>query len=314
MKPSQASSRMDPLYHRAKMLRAIRQFFEKKGYLEVETPLRIPDVIPETHIAPIGSEGWFLQSSPEICMKRLMARGYEKLFQICKCFRKGERGDRHLTEMTLLEWYRKDFSYMELMEECREMIQSVAESMERYPVTPYGGQRIDLSGTWRQITVNESFRQFGEISMKAAEASGRFDEIMAFHIEPHLGNDQPTFLYDYPASMAALARLKADDKNLAERFELYIAGIELANGFSELIDPNEQRERFKRVIAAQNRQNRKNSGDANIEPMQIPEKFLEDLGAMPPAAGIAMGIDRLAMLFTDSPTIDRVVTFTPETL
>jgi lysyl-tRNA synthetase class 2 len=307
---------MKTLQKRAMMLKAIRQFFDLKGYLEVETPLRIPVAIPETHIFPFESEGWVLQSSPEICMKRLMARGYDRLFQICKCFRKDERGDRHLTELTMLEWYRKDFTYIELMDECQELIQYVAKALKTYPHLFYGVDKIDLTGPWERRSVCEVFKQLGSTTMAAAEQSGDFDEIMAFEIEPRLGVTHPTFIYDYPASMAALAKLKADDNRLAERFELYIAGIELANGFSELTDPDEQRQRFNAVMEHRRQSKRTAHHQMGIEPsmQQIPEKFLSDLKHMPPAAGIAMGIDRLAMLFTDSPTIDNVVTFTPEAL
>ena len=303
---------MKALQKRAMMLKAIRQFFDMQGYLEVETPLRIPVAIPEAHIFPFESEGWVLQSSPEICMKRLMARGYDRLFQICKCFRKDERGDRHLTELTMLEWYRKDFTYMELMDECQKMIQYTAKVLKSYPQLTYGMNKIDLTGSWERRSVSEVFQQFGSTTMTAAEQSGDFDEIMAFEIEPRLGITRPTFIYDYPASMAALAKLKAEDNLLAERFELYIAGIELANGFSELTDPDEQRKRFNAVMEQRHQSER--TAPHMKPPMQIPEKFLSDLDHMPPAAGIAMGIDRLAMLFTDSPTIDHVVAFTPEAL
>ena len=303
---------MKALQKRAMMLKAIRQFFDMQGYLEVETPLRIPVAIPEAHIFPFESEGWVLQSSPEICMKRLMARGYDRLFQICKCFRKDERGDRHLTELTMLEWYRKDFTYMELMDECQKMIQYAAKMLKAYPQLTYGMNKIDLTGPWERRSVSEVFQQFGSTTMTAAEQSGDFDEIMAFEIEPRLGITRPTFIYDYPASMAALAKLKAEDTLLAERFELYIAGIELANGFSELTDPDEQRKRFNAVMEQRHQSER--TTPHMKSPMQIPEKFLSDLDHMPPAAGIAMGIDRLAMLFTDSPTIDHVVAFTPEAL
>lgn len=350
---------MKYLKKRALMIRAIRNFFNNSGYLEVETPLRIPAPIPEEHIEPFESEGWYLQSSPEICMKRLAAQGYGKIFQICKCFRKDERGDRHLTELTMLEWYKKDYTYMELMCECEKMIKDVAkellikniqhaeepkeletEKKNQCPPThqkqnglyglylDYGNHRIALHQPWQQITVSDAFRLYGSMSMEEAEQKGAFDEIMAFEIEPCLGLEVPTFIYDYPASRAALAKLKSDDKNLAERFELYIAGIELANGFSELTDPVEQKERLIKVLA--NRKNAKSIISAPAQEqtitktdrypsitqkiMPMPEKFIKDLAKMPKTAGIALGIDRLAMLFANASTIDKVVTFTPEEL
>ncbi len=327
------------------MIKALRTFFEEKGYLEVETPSRIPVPVPEEHIEPFQSEGWYLQSSPEICMKRLIARGYEKIFQICKCFRKNERGNRHLTEMTMLEWYRKGYSYMELMTECKALIRHVAEEMtvameekptfegiadtsEKKYASPgniprlfgkqyhtltdhtltveYGSHRISLDEPWQQIPVSEAFRRYSTITMEAAEKEGRFDEIMAFDIEPNLGITTPAFIYDYPASKAALAKLKSGNCNLAERFELYIAGVELANGFSELTDPVEQKARFIKTI-----EKCRPSGNPV---MSLPEKFIADLEKMPATAGIALGIDRLAMIFANTPTIDEVVTFTPEEL
>ncbi|MBF0468306.1 MAG: EF-P lysine aminoacylase GenX [Desulfamplus sp.] len=336
------------------MIRAIRDFFTIKGYLEVETPLRIPTPIPEEHIEPFESEGWYLQSSPEICMKRLAARGYEKIFQLCKCFRKDERGDRHLTELAMLEWYRKDYSYMEMMDECEEMIKYVTKRLSYLikqssnvststiavesitPAIEYGSQRISIDQPWQHITVKEAFKKYGGMTMKDAEENGCFDEIMAFEIEPCLGIAVPTFIYDYPASRAALAKLKSkkstsdnglgqseSDDSLAERFELYIAGIELANGFTELVDPVEQRERLAKAIEKiEHRHITENQNMATSVPlmpthkknMLMPEKFLQDLKKMPATAGIALGIDRLAMLFTNSPTIDLVVAFTPEEL
>ncbi|SLM29280.1 lysyl-tRNA synthetase [Desulfamplus magnetovallimortis] len=317
---------------RALMIRAIRSFFESEGYLEVETPSRIPIPVPEENIEPFESEGWYLQSSPEICMKRLAAQGYGKIFQICKCFRKDERGDRHLTELTMLEWYRKGYSYKELMAECCDLIRYVSAYIQNYGhvfpqneksstketnrhrnsnqpyLLEYGEHRIALGDKWNMISVRDAFRKYSSITMEEAEKSGRFDEIMAFEIEPELGLSTPEFIYDYPASMAALAKLKSNDHSLAERFELYIAGIELANGFSELTDPVEQRERFERVLEKRRQSEKDKHGEI------LPEKFLSDLGKMPLTAGIALGIDRLAMIFANASTIDEVVTFTPEIL
>ncbi|MBF0573965.1 MAG: EF-P lysine aminoacylase GenX [Desulfamplus sp.] len=323
------------LAKRSEMIRAIREFFYNNGYLEVDTPIRIPNPIPEEHIEPFESEGWYLQSSPEICMKRLAARGYGKIFQICKCFRKDERGDRHLTELTMAEWYRKDYSYIELMEECKDMIRYVAhqliskqdkkqmesenlDELKEELFIEYGNYSIFINSPWQHITVSEAFEKYGSMTMEEAEANGCFDEIMSFEIEPRLGLEVPTFIYDYPASMASLAKIKPNNiksdksgnllpekKSFAERFELYIAGIELANGFSELNDPVEQRERLLKVI--------KNSSK-DKKNMQIPEKFIQDLAKLPKTAGIALGVDRLAMIFTNSSSIDDVVAFTSEEL
>ncbi|SMC79180.1 lysyl-tRNA synthetase, class 2 [Desulfocicer vacuolatum DSM 3385] len=291
---------------RARIIQAIRAFFIKNGYLEVETPLRIPAPIPEAHIDGFESEEWYLQSSPEICMKRMAAMGYEKIFQICKCFRKEERGDRHLTEMTLLEWYTKGFTYKELMAQTAELIRYVGLETGGTKQLIYGDKTIFLDRPWEYITVARAFETHADISMERAMAKGIFDEVMAFDIEPELGKNRPAFLFDYPAAMGALARLKPNDSGIAERFELYIAGMELANGFSELTDPQEQQLRFSNELAL-----KKNAGK-KLTPM--PCNFLKDLEHLPDTAGIALGVDRLVMLFANVDTIDQVVAFTPETL
>ena len=291
---------------RARIIQTIRAFFIENEYLEVETPLRIPVPIPEAHIDGFESEGWYLQSSPEICMKRMAATGYPKIFQICKCFRKEERGDRHLTEMTLLEWYTKGFTYKELMAQTAELIQYVAFKTRGEKQLIYGDKTIALDTPWEFITVAQAFETYTEISMETAMKTGTFDEVMAFDIEPRLGKDYPAFLFDYPAAMGALARLKPHDPSIAERFELYIAGMELANGFSELTDPKEQRRRFEKEMVL-----RKAMGKP-LTPM--PFNFLKDLENLPDTAGIALGVDRLVMLFANVDTIDQVVSFTPETL
>ncbi len=336
------------LEERARILQAIRRFFILNGYLEVETPLRIPVPVPEANIDLFDSEGWFLQSSPELCMKRLVAKGYDKIFQICKCFRKDERSDRHLTELTMLEWYTAGSNYLDLMKQCEALIRYIVAELgsseskfkpERIVPDSYCGQpsdqdssqmdlsngfnntellnrpcsiinyndkTIDIAGAWRRITVEQAFSIYGSMSMEEALLNNRFDSIMGFDIEPNLGMDVPVFLFDYPSSLASLSRLKPDNEKFAERFELYIAGIELANGFSELTDPVEQRKRFEKEIEI-----RKKAGKGSSS---IPEKFINDLSLMPDTAGIALGIDRLVMLLTNSASIDQVVAFTPEEL
>jgi len=291
---------------RAAVIRAVRAFFEEAGYLEVDTPLRLPSLAPEPYIEPRESAGWFLQTSPELCMKRLLARGYPKIFQLCHCFRKGERGRRHLSEFAMLEWYRAGSDCHDLMAETEQMLRFLAKQLGRGGNLVYQGQRIELGAPWERLTVAGAFARYAPISVAEALAQGDFDELLVTHIEPHLGTGKPTFLYDYPAALGSLARLKPGDPTVAERFELYLAGIELANGFSELTDPAEQRRRFVTEQAAIRSQGR--------DPGPMPEKFLDDLAAMPEAAGIALGLDRLVMLLADAATIDEVVAFTPERL
>ncbi|MHB1185807.1 MAG: EF-P lysine aminoacylase EpmA [Desulfobulbia bacterium] len=294
---------------RAVLIQALRTFFIDRGYLEVETPIRIPAPAPEAHIVPLTSEGWFLQTSPELCMKRLLTAGIPKLFQICKCFRKGERGDRHLPEFTMLEWYAADRDYRDLMTDCEALLRHLAAAMGKggkAGVLEWQGCRIDLGPEWERITVAEAFQRYAPCTVEEALRKDTFDELLVEYVEPHLGTATPTFLCDYPATLGALARLSPANPTVAERFELYVAGLELANGFSELVDPIEQRARFlaeQEVIRLQGR---------DCGP--LPEVFLDALETMPPAAGIALGVDRLVMLFAGADNIDQVVAFTPEGL
>jgi lysyl-tRNA synthetase class 2 len=288
------------------MVQAIRSFFIAHGYLEAETPLLIPAPPPELHLDAFSTHDLYLQTSPELCMKRLLAAGYSRIFQISKCFRDGERGDVHLPECTLLEWYRTGIDYKALMDECEALILWVSKHIGVGERINYKGAEIDLRPPWERITVNKAFDSHASLTLQVALEQKCFDELMVKEIEPHLGVARPTFLYDYPASLAALARLKPDNLEYAERFEVYLGGLELANGFSELIDTQEQKARFQR-----DRRHRQRLGK-RVYPM--PEKFLRSLEHMPEAAGIALGIDRLSMIFTDSHKIDQVVSFTPEEL
>jgi lysyl-tRNA synthetase class 2 len=297
---------MPTLRLRARIVQAVRKFFIDSDYLEVDTPIRIPAPAPEAHIDAIVSDGLFLQTSPELCMKRLLAAGFSRIFQICKCFRQDERGHKHLPELTMLEWYHAGSNYLNLMGECEELLGYVAHHLDRGDKLVYQDRPIKLAKPWLHLPVAEAFKQYGSISMNKALATDRFDEVMALDIEPNLGVPKPVFLYDYPARHGALARLKPQEPLLAERFELYIAGLELCNGFSELTDAAEQRDRFKKE------QHLRQSLKKPIYPM--PQKFLEALVDMPAAAGNALGIDRLVMLFADAAVIDDVVAFTPEEL
>jgi lysyl-tRNA synthetase class 2 len=304
--PSRQEAAAPNLILRSALIRQVRRFFTARGYLEVETPVRIPAPVPEAHIEIFGSDGWVLQPSPEICMKRLLAAGYGKIFQIARCFRKAERGRRHLPEMTMLEWYAAGETYRDLMSRCEELIGAVAAALGPSDALTYQGERIDLAPPWPILTVADAFARHASAPMAEALAKGRFDELMAVEIEPKLGRGRPVFLCDYPPERASLARLKPGAQGAAERFELYIAGLELCNGFSELNDPAEQRRRFADEQAA--------ARAAGKPAYPLPERFLAALAEMPRCAGNALGIDRLAMLFCDAASIDEVVAFTPEEL
>jgi len=291
---------------RARLTAAIRGFFNARDYLEVETPVRLPAPAPEAHIAPVESQGWFLQTSPELAMKRLLAAGYPRIYQICRCFRGAERGARHLPEFSLLEWYTAGEDYRHMMAQTEELVLAVAQALGRGGALRFQARRIDLSTPWERLRVAEAFARYASCSATQALKEDRFDEVMAFEIEPRLGWRQPTLLYEYPAACAALARLKPGQPDVAERFELYIAGLELCNGFSELTDAGEQRRRFEAVRQAQ-----RVSGQP-VSPM--PESFLAHLPQMPPATGNALGLDRLTMLFADTLVIEDVTAFMPEEL
>ena len=291
---------------RARIIQAIRHYFIDHAFLEVETPVRIPALIPEAHIDAPASGSWFLQPSPELCMKMLLASGYPRIFQICKCFRQNERGDRHIPEMTLLEWYCPGDTYMAVMDQCEDLIRSVAPAAGANDIIPFQTHQIELKKPWDRMSVAEVFEEYAPLSVEEALSTGQFDEIVGCDIEPCLGLEKPLFVYDFPASQAALSRLKPGSPHIAERFELYMGGIELCNAFTELNDPVEQRRRFEKEL------DQRLSDGNRVSP--IPEKFLEALAFMPPAAGNALGIDRLVMLFADTVKIDDVVAFTPEEL
>jgi len=306
MKTSRQSYIKRNLWLRAQIIQAVRTFFIDNDYLEIETPCRIPAPAPETHIEAEVSGDWFLHTSPELCMKRLFAAGYPRIFQICRCFRQKERGSKHLPEMTMLEWYTAGHNYFDMMEQCEELIRFVARRAGFENFLVYQGNRIDLNAPWPRMSVTDAFERFSSVSIETAVLQDRFDQLTAFDIEPNLGLNKPLFLYDYPAAAASLARLKPENRSIAERFELYISGLELCNAFSELTDPLAQKTRF------ENEQ--KNRSKFGLQAYPLPEKFLDSLQFMPEGSGIALGIDRLVMLFANTDNIDDVVAFIPEEL
>ena len=299
-------ARRQALETRACVLHALRAFFLSRDYLEVETPNRIPSPLPESHIDALPAGEWSLHPSPELCMKRMLAAGYERIFQISKCYRGRERGPLHLPEFTLLEWYHAGYDYVQLMDQCEDLFLYLAEALGKGNPIHYRNRQIDLSKPWEKLTVKESFERYGTVGLERALAENRFEEIHALEIEPRLGSPRPTILFDYPIAFGSLARSRKDNPSIAERFEIYIGGLELANGFSELTDADEQRTRFERENEARAKRGRL--------PCPIPEPFLDAVSRMPESAGIALGVDRLVMLFVDVSSIDDVVSFTPEEL
>ncbi len=288
---------------RCAVLQTIRSFFLEQGFLEVQTPVRTPAPAPELHIDAVPADGWFLNTSPELYMKRLLAAGYEKIFQIAPVFRQGEQGRLHHPEFTLLEWYRLHSDYRALQQDCRNLLAAVCAAAD----TAGGGLHtrggLTVEGPWQCYTVREAFRQFAGWDPHENPDADRFDLDLVEKIEPQLGFPQPAFLTDYPSYQAALARLKADQPAVAERFELYWGALELANGFSELTDPAEQRQRFEETLQQRT--------EAGLSAYPLPEEFLHCLNHLPPCAGIALGVDRLVMLLAGADRLDDVVAFPP---
>jgi len=299
------------LRQRSDLLQAIRSFFLERDYIEVDTPLRLPVLIPEAHLIPFASEDCLLHTSPELCMKRLLARGCDRIFQICHCFRKEERGRLHQTEFAMLEWYHKGWDYFDLMRQCEELIGTLTRMVSGFAGIAddnrlcRGDRRVTLTPPWERLPVAEAFRRHAGISAAEALRAGSFDEVLVTGVEPNLGWDRPTFLYDYPVELGSLARRNQQNPAVAERFELYIAGVEVANGFSELIDPLEQRQRFLREIEAVQRAGR-TAG--------MPEKLLAELDLIGETAGIALGLDRLCMLLMGQTDIALATPFIFEEL
>lgn len=289
---------------RGEILYQTRVFFRNQGYLEVETPLLLPKPIPEAHIDPVETESGVLLPSPEIAMKPLLASGYDRIFQITRSFRKNERGKKHLPEFTILEWYTKDMDYEEMAGQCQDLILHLAQKVLQTKTLSYQGRQMDITPPWQKMRVSEAFAELSGSPLEKALETNRFEEVLAMEIEPGLGWEKPLFLMDYPASMASLARKKPKNPEFAERFELYMAGIEILNAFGELTDPAEQRERFVLENEIRKKQGKK------VFP--LPEMFLHALKDMPEASGCALGIDRLVMIFADERKIDRVCAFVPE--
>ncbi|NDY41867.1 EF-P lysine aminoacylase GenX [Dissulfurirhabdus thermomarina] len=290
---------------RAQVVEALRAWFRSRGFVEVQTPILVGAPAPEPEIDAFAVAGaGYLAPSPELAMKRLLAEGFDRIFQLGPVFRRGERGGRHLPEFTMLEWYRAGADYHALMADC-EAVLPVAARAAGHPGTEvhFGGRVVDLAPPYPRLPVREAFRRLAGWEPGADPDPWRFDHDMVERVEPALDAGRPVFLVDYPASRAALARLKPGDPAVAERVELYAGGLELANGFSELTDPAEQRRRF-----ARDRERRRRAG---LDPYPMPEAFLEALGAVPACAGMALGVDRLLMLLLDCPEIDGVVAFAP---
>ena len=294
--------RLDALTLRSGILQAIRSFFIARDYIEVETPLRVPAPALELHIdAEPAGDAW-LRTSPELHLKRLLAQGHPRIFELGPCFRQGERGAHHRPEFTMLEWYCLDADYHTTLAETRDLLLHVARSVGGSSRLVHGGVTIDLAAEWSVRSVAEAFLAAAGWDPVQAYDADRFDVDLVGKIEPALPPDRPAVLIDYPVEAAALARCRPGPPAVAERWELYVAGLELANAFSELTDPREQRRRFE--ACAQARQ------AAGREVYPLDEPFLKALETgLKPCSGVALGIDRLVMILGDQSEIGAVRAF-----
>ncbi len=298
---------MKQLALRAGVLRAIRRFFEARGFLEVETPAIVPSPGMDLHLdAFAAGDGWLI-TSPEYQMKRLLAGGHERIYQVCRCFRRGELGAQHNPEFTMLEWYRGNAGVADVMRDTEQLVAAVSGG--RFVIE---GVEVDARPPFARLTVREAFERFAGVSAEetlamAERDEDRFFRLLVEKVEPALtALPHAVFLTEYPAPMASLARNKPDDPRVAERFELYVAGLELCNGFGELTDAVEQRARFERDQAA-----RKERG---LPVYPVDEKLLAAVGRMPPSGGNALGVDRLCALVAGTRNIGEVIAFTVEEL
>lgn len=292
-------SHLENLKKRSALLRALRDVFYSENFLEAATAVKIPAPAPEEYIESVPCAGGFLRTSPELAMKRMLCAGMERIFQIGSAFRAEELGRKHREEFTILEYYAVKWNYRELAEFTAAMIASAAKELFNRTEISYQGVPVDL-GRHTFITVDEAFRKYAGVSAFAADADGSFDELMVLKVEPELGKDCPEFLIDYPANRASLSRLSAADERVAERWELYIRGMELGNAFGELTDAAEQRRRFEAALKFRAEQGM----------LAYPEAtdFLEALEkGMPESSGCAIGFDRLCMIFCDAYDIADVI-------
>jgi lysyl-tRNA synthetase class 2 len=299
---------------RAAGLRSIRGFFEARGFIEVDTPVIVPSPGLDLHLDAFEVPGFarsavgYLITSPEYQMKRLLAGGVPRCFQLAHCFRKGEVGRRHNPEFLMLEWYRAFARVDALIDETEVLVRHVALALTGGTTLEVGGVRVDLAGPFERLPVAQAFCRYTRVEPSAAIEMATLDEdrffrLLVDEVEPALAREpRPVFLVDYPAPFASLARLKPDDPRVAERFELYIAGIELCNGFGELTCPREQRARLVSDQAARARLGKP------VYP--IDERFLAALEeGMPPAAGNALGVDRLIAACAGTEIIGAVQAF-----
>lgn len=313
------SADLETLRARAGLLARIRDFFRQAGVLEVETPAcsryGVTDPAIESfttrYTGPGAARGEtrYLQTSPEFPMKRLLAAGSGSIYQLCRVFRNGELGSRHNPEFTLLEWYRPGYDHHGLMHEVAALIQTLADRpvpVESLSYRAVFERHLGIEPHCASVEQLQAcaieHRIAGAKELALADRDGWLDLLLSHLIEPHLGDGGMTFLYDYPATQAALARVREGDPPVAERFELYLSGTEIANGFHELLDAEEQRRRF-----LDDNRRREARGQPSVAPDEYLLAALE--AGLPACAGVALGIDRLLMVLRGGRHIGETMAF-----
>ncbi len=317
------SANFNILKQRALILEKIRSFFTLRNLLEVETPTLSHSGVTDEHLycfkthflstdissaiktkqgAPL-----YLQTSPEFHMKRLLSAGSGSIFQIAKAFRNEASGRYHNPEFTLLEWYQIGFNHHKLMDEMDELLQLILNTHQAHRCTYQNAfltiLKVDpLSASIAELKQSAEKLNLSEVLINEMDKDTILQLLFCCAIEPVIANEKPCFVYNFPATQAALARISPHDSRVAERFEVYYKGIELANGFHELNDAKEQLQRFEN--------DNKKRQQKNIEQMPIDRNFIDSLSHLPDCAGVALGIDRLIMLATGAKHIDSVLSFT----
>lgn len=325
----------DAVRIRARLMAGTRSFFESRGFIAVDTPvfMKVPDLTPalrsfrtEYADGEGGARPFYLQTSPEHYMKRLLAAGCERIYQICRFYRNGERFDTHHPEFTGLEWYEAYADYNTVMDTTEDYVTSLADTLDHSGKLTYQGTEIDLRAPWPRYRLRDIFLDRAGIDLDECDSVDAFASMIRsrkfevrddddwddlFHrvflaaVEPALPAGRPVFLTEYPARLPSLARCVPGNARYVERFELYMGGLELANAFTELNDPVEQRARFEADLEIMRSREGRERYDGNVD-----EALLAALEyGMPPSGGIALGLDRLAMLFSDARTIDPMIMF-----
>lgn len=331
----------DKFFIREKIIRLVREYFAKEKFHEVETPLLLPSVIPESYLEIFETNlldrnrkkrKMFLSTSPETALKKLIAAGLGNCYSLTRSFRNMETGSSlHNPEFTILEWYRVPSTYFDIMKDCENLVTFIGKNLKKFPQLEYQNKKINLSPPWEKISVIQAFEKYSGIAFdditsrnKEMFPAGKidkfalkkgyfvqkentweeiFNQIFLNEVEPHLGNHgRPAIVYDYPRPMAAIAKIKAADPRLAQRFEFYIAGLELGDCYNESTDVNYLKQRYQEEL---NLIKKKNKTIVTLD-----QDFLQAMTFLKkPYSGVAVGVDRLVMLFTDSKTIQETLLF-----